>query len=147
MGQALDVKPGDLKRAAKKYESEAETTRNNNFSCTARLDPDVWGNLPESYKMANDYDTFYNGLVEDLQKMAEYLTRFADKLTKTAEAYEKAEEASIITVKPGDTLSGIAKDKLGDGNRWPEIAKNNPQIKNPDLIYPGDKVKLPRPGR
>lgn len=48
------------------------------------------------------------------------------------------------TVKPGDTLSGIAKHYLGNGNLWKQIHQLNPQIKNPNLIYPGQKIKLPQ---
>lgn len=48
------------------------------------------------------------------------------------------------TVKPGDTLSGIAQDKLGDATRWPEIYQGNQdQIDDPNLIYPGQKLTLP----
>lgn len=44
---------------------------------------------------------------------------------------------STYVVKPGDTLSGIAQ-KLN--STLAEIAKNNPQIKNLDIIHPGDKI-------
>jgi LysM repeat protein len=52
--------------------------------------------------------------------------------------------AGSYTVKPGDTLSGIAKDQLGDAERWPEIYDlNQASIADPDLIYPGQTFKLP----
>src|SRR5574344_863326 len=46
------------------------------------------------------------------------------------------------TVVRGDTLWGIAKKYYGNGSRYPEIAKAN-GIKNPDLIYPGQKFLIP----
>jgi len=46
------------------------------------------------------------------------------------------------TVVSGDTLWHIAKRYLGDGSRYPEIAKLN-NIKNPNLIYPGQVFKIP----
>ncbi len=46
------------------------------------------------------------------------------------------------TVVKGDTLWHIAKKYLGNGNRYKEIAKLN-NIKNPDLIYPGQVFKIP----
>ncbi|GAA0122257.1 LysM peptidoglycan-binding domain-containing protein [Clostridium faecium] len=46
------------------------------------------------------------------------------------------------TVVSGDTLWHIAKRYLGDGARYSEIAKLN-NIKNPDLIYPGQVFKIP----
>ena len=33
-------------------------------------------------------------------------------------------------VRPGDTLSRIAGRVFGDGKRWPEILKENPQVTN-----------------
>lgn len=49
------------------------------------------------------------------------------------------------TVGEGDTLSAIAKRYLGDGNRWPEIYElNKDQIENPNLIHPGQVLKLPQ---
>jgi len=49
----------------------------------------------------------------------------------------------VYTIQKGDTLSGIAEKALGAANRWPEIHKINKQIKNPNLIFPGQKIKMP----
>lgn len=45
-------------------------------------------------------------------------------------------------VKIGDTISIISRDVLGDMERWPEIAAIN-NIENPNLILPGQVLKLP----
>lgn len=45
-------------------------------------------------------------------------------------------------VKKGDTLWDIAGHFIQDHQQWRVIWKNNPQIKNPHLIYPGNKVTL-----
>ena len=45
-------------------------------------------------------------------------------------------------VKPGDTLWDISSVYLRDPWFWPEIWYVNPQVANPHLIYPGDKLKL-----
>jgi nucleoid-associated protein YgaU len=44
----------------------------------------------------------------------------------------------------GDSLSKIAKREYGDGNKWRTIYEANKDlIDNPDLIYPGQELKLP----
>lgn len=49
----------------------------------------------------------------------------------------------IYVVKEGDFLRKIARDVYGDEDRWNIIYRANPQIKNPDLIYPGMEVAIP----
>jgi nucleoid-associated protein YgaU len=47
-------------------------------------------------------------------------------------------------VVSGDTLYDIAGRLLGNVNRWPEIYElNRDKIENPDLIYPGQVLKIP----
>jgi hypothetical protein len=47
-------------------------------------------------------------------------------------------------VVSGDTLYDIAGRLLGSVNRWPEIYElNRDKIENPDLIYPGQVLKIP----
>jgi nucleoid-associated protein YgaU len=48
------------------------------------------------------------------------------------------------TVVKGDTLSKIAKSMYGDANKWRKIYEANTDIlKNPDLIRPGQVLKIP----
>ena len=48
------------------------------------------------------------------------------------------------TVKPGDTLSKIAKEHLGDANAYMKIFNaNKDQLSDPDKIKPGQVLNLP----
>jgi len=51
---------------------------------------------------------------------------------------------STYVVKKGDTLSKIAKEHYGDANHWKKIFEaNRDQIQDPDLIHPGQTLRLP----
>ena len=44
----------------------------------------------------------------------------------------------------GDSLSKIAKREYGDASKWRRIYEANKDlIKDPDLIYPGQELKVP----
>jgi nucleoid-associated protein YgaU len=48
------------------------------------------------------------------------------------------------TIKSGDSLSKIAKQFYGNAAQWQKIYNANAdQIKNPDMIFPGQKIKIP----
>ncbi len=48
------------------------------------------------------------------------------------------------TVVNGDSLWKIAKQLLGDGNRWQEIYNlNRDKVSNPNLIHPGQVLAIP----
>lgn len=47
-------------------------------------------------------------------------------------------------IKKGDTLSAIAKQYYGKANDYPRIFEANREvIKDPDLIFPGQKIRIP----
>ncbi|HKI04596.1 MAG TPA: peptidoglycan-binding protein LysM [Thermoanaerobaculia bacterium] len=53
-------------------------------------------------------------------------------------------EAQFYDVKPGDTLSKIAKQFYGDANKYNQIFEaNRPMLKDADEIYPGQKLRIP----
>ena len=64
----------------------------------------------------------------------------ADSLT----APESMVKVEYYVIKSGDTLSAIAKKFYGKGSEYPRIFEANREvIKNPDLIYPGQKIRIP----
>ncbi len=50
-------------------------------------------------------------------------------------------DAYVVT--RGDTLWGIAKQMLDDPLLWPRLWEENPSIKNPHRIFPGDRIAVP----
>jgi len=77
-------------------------------------------------------------------------------LQAVAEALDSDEECSrpapvpapgtfeIVVVQLGDSLSKIARDRLGDPKRWPEIfAMNRDKLADPNRIYRGMTLRIP----
>jgi nucleoid-associated protein YgaU len=55
-----------------------------------------------------------------------------------------APEANFYEVKSGDSLSKIAKEYYGDPMKYPVIFEaNKPMLKDPNLIYPGQVLRIP----
>jgi LysM repeat protein len=58
-------------------------------------------------------------------------------------ALAQTQEIKEYTVTKGDTLWSISAKELIDPFLWPKIWKENPEIKNPDRLYPGQKINIP----
>jgi nucleoid-associated protein YgaU len=68
------------------------------------------------------------------------IARVDDRL----EAVKKAPEAQMHTVVSGDSLSKIAKKYYGNASLYPKIFEaNQPMLKDPDKIYPGQVLRIP----
>lgn len=55
---------------------------------------------------------------------------------------ERQIEDDEYTIQKGDTLWDISNSFLKNPFRWPKLWRVNPYIINPDLIYPGNKIRL-----
>lgn len=80
---------------------------------------------------------------------ADSLTRVADSLGVALAAARARAEAvpATRTVRRGDCLWRIAADPktYGDGHAWRRLYEaNREKIRNPDLIYPGQELTIPR---
>lgn len=76
-----------------------------------------------------------------MKKILCFLFIFVVLFSFTVKAKENPTEH--YTIQKGDTLWDISGDKLGDQFLWPNLWRVNPQIENPDLIYPGDVIVIP----
>ena len=55
-----------------------------------------------------------------------------------------AAASKVYVVVSGDSLSKIAQREYGNANQWPRIYEaNRDLLKDPDKIYPGQKLRIP----
>lgn len=67
-----------------------------------------------------------------------------EKVDDNLTVEREAPQARFHTVERGDTLSGISKKVYGDAMKYMVIFKaNQPMLKDPDRIYPGQVLRIP----
>ncbi|MBX2822180.1 MAG: peptidoglycan-binding protein LysM [Rhodothermaceae bacterium] len=75
------------------------------------------------------------GNVKNVEKVNDMMTVKVD---------DPEPEPKFYTVQKGDSLSKIAKEVYGDYMKWEALfAANKEVIENPDLIYPGQQIRVP----
>lgn len=82
--------------------------------------------------------TVRHGLLALLLGLAVSATAATDDLSQ----YLRDDHPEVYTVVKGDTLWDISGRFLERPWLWPEVWRINPQIENPHLIYPGDRIAL-----
>ncbi|MAU44942.1 MAG: peptidoglycan-binding protein LysM [Yangia sp.] len=66
------------------------------------------------------------------------------KLAAAGEAVDAGAPLRVVTVQPGHTLWALARDRYGEGTAYVKLFEaNRGQIRNPDLIYPGQVFDMP----
>jgi nucleoid-associated protein YgaU len=56
-------------------------------------------------------------------------------------------EPRFYTIERGDSLSKVAKEVYGDAMKWQALFEANREIiEDPDLIYPGQRIRIPELG-
>jgi len=127
----------------------------------AQTRPPEDGSVEEWNKYYQEREAMAEEKVEEYQNEIEELNQKIDNIeTKTENIRQwKPEEKQVMenfkevpknyVVKKGDWLSKLAEyeEVYGKGNyaKWPVIYRaNRDQIKDPDLIYPGQNFDVPR---
>ncbi|MCW5734899.1 MAG: peptidoglycan-binding protein LysM [Enhydrobacter sp.] len=89
-----------------------------------------------------------SGSTEALQKAV----LMAGNVMGVGEVKIEGEQAKAVddgtqyyVIKSGDTLSAVAKQFYGDANKYNAIFEANREvIKDADLIFPGQKIRIPK---
>ncbi|WP_199507795.1 MULTISPECIES: peptidoglycan-binding protein LysM [unclassified Psychrobacter] len=68
------------------------------------------------------------------------------KVIDSIDIEEDAPESTMYTVKSGDSLSKIAQDVYGSSDDYMKIFEaNKPMLSDPNKIYPGQVLRIPKP--
>ncbi|KAI7989953.1 Protein PLASTID MOVEMENT IMPAIRED 1-RELATED 1 [Camellia lanceoleosa] len=59
-----------------------------------------------------------------------------------SKAVAKSGSPATTKVQPGETLWSISARVHGTGAKWKELAKLNPHIRNPNVIFPNETIRL-----
>src|SRR3954469_18799490 len=84
-----------------------------------------------------------NQIWDAIKTIPEWRNEIVADIKATGAAPAAAERT--YTVRPGDTLSKIAKETLGSANAYMEIFNaNKDQLSDPDKIKPGQVLRIPQ---
>jgi nucleoid-associated protein YgaU len=87
-------------------------------------------------------DFFKKGKERPVEKPVERRPTESTQTNRPTEPTPPA--ARDYTIKSGDSLSKIAKQFYGNAADWQKIYQaNKDTIKDPNLIHPGQKIKIP----
>jgi outer membrane murein-binding lipoprotein Lpp len=123
----------------------------NKVSDLLRLSPmDLLARKSEVDEAENEYKELAGSKISLLPMFYDRVRKVGENIQTLRDNLNKAEKTYTVGTwaHDKDCLWNIAKkpDIYGDAFKWPKIwQKNKEQIKNPDLIYPGQVLRIPAP--
>jgi len=97
----------------------------------------------EEAAAAAEAETVAEAVAETEVETATATEAASETVTATAAPASRV-QVSVVTVQPGFTLWGIAKENYGDGLLYVRVYEaNKDRIRDPDLIYPGQIFTVP----
>ncbi len=76
------------------------------------------------------------------QTLFRWITLLVLALFLSGTGLASAAEEQIYTIKKGDTLWDLSQRFIDDPYYWPNVWAKNPEITNPHLIFPGQKIRI-----
>lgn len=138
-----------LKSSGDKHEGETSD------AIKTKVEQQLAGKIVPLFVNVDDSGTVYlSGMAADQAtwEKAILLAGNIDGVSRVDSAYlrvqqpepEPEPEPTFYTIQSGDSLSKIAKQHYGDAMKWSALFEANREvIENPDLIYPGQKIRIP----
>lgn len=123
----------------------------NKVSDLLRLSPmDLLARKGEVDEAENEYNEMAGSKISLLPAFYDRVRKVGQNIQTLRDNLNKAEKTYVVGTwsKDRDCLWNIAKkpDIYGDAFKWPKIwQKNKEQIKNPDIIHPGQVLRIPPP--
>jgi nucleoid-associated protein YgaU len=135
-------------RTSHSVKNSHQTASNNNAAQTKAVTPKA---APEATAKANVEQPAVNEQQQFEQQQMQQQQEIAQNPQQNGQpdaagdATQAVPETQSYTIKAGDNLWNIAKDKLGDATKWTDIYKMNSDVlgANPELIRPGTTIQLP----
>jgi nucleoid-associated protein YgaU len=91
-----------------------------------------------------DSEEEMNKIWDALKTVPDWRTDISANIKVSPKAAVAGTSGATYTVQAGDTLSGIAKKHLGDGNAYMKIFEaNRDTLTDPDKIRPGQVLRMP----
>ncbi len=152
MGLFSFIKDAGAKLFGKKHEEDTRSIEEINFEKAQKLQAEIMGfGLPvEGLNIVIDGDRAFVFGTAANQEVKEKIILTVGNTEGIAEVDDKIDvptpepEARFYTVQKGDYLSKIAKEMYGDASKYNVIFEaNKPMLKDPDLIYPGQVLRVP----
>jgi nucleoid-associated protein YgaU len=149
MGLFSFLKNAGAKLFNKKKEASPEEVRAANMEAMKKAVEDLGFEVREMFLDLQDDTVIVFGEV-DTQEIKEKVILALGNVEGIATVDDRMTvetpepESQFYEVKSGDSLSKIAKKYYGDAMKYPVIFEaNKPMLKDPNLIYPGQVLRIP----
>ena len=136
-----------MRKAAEERAAKAEAELASALSAQGAERDSMYAQLSENLtQVRNQLIQAQGDLARITAERDDLAQRSTAEINALKNALAEAQQRTYV-VKPGDTLSGIAKSVYGDWKHWKDIYEaNKDKIKNPDLIQVGWELRLPKIG-